>query len=1435
MASIRFDTSGLSYPDFEITGVLTSILDGTAGPAVSLDPGSYFFWQGGPGFSFEVTSAGLVDYDTANDGFLNGRGTDTLTVVGYPVTMDLTGLSHDLRPNITGGPNALTRDTPHELRWVPGAYTFILAWGLADFGLTLAADGQLSLSDPALSRCTEINGHTVTVTGYPVTFDLSVLSHDLRADLLGNSDDVLSRAAPRQLNLIPGSYVYILARGMADFGLTLATDGKLSLSDPALAGCAEINGNTLTFTGYTITFDLTALSHDLTPEMLGNPAAHLSRVAPQELTMLPGSYMYVLARGMADFGVTVSRGGELSLVDPALAGCALIAGHTLTFTGYTITFDLKELPHDLMPEMLGNPGVVLHRNAIQQLTIVPASYELNSPDPALTQFAFTVTTRGTIVYDTGLDWLLSGQGTHWLTVNDSPNVAVGGLIGTRWREWGAAAGPFGAPAGPEAPVEGATAVRQRFDGGEILWAPDQDMVVSVVRLRNAACFMWSFPSFAQKYFRCNVLFNGISQGLDVDETVQPAFPSSDMHLWMRMQGFGDYGFTVASFDDNDHTVHGWTEPVHLAFAAPPAGEPPAQSFPVDGLFGERWQELGGADGALGPPTTAEFADPHVATTRVQNFDRGAILRDPTLGDGLLVSAHQAHQSVELNWGGADTPFDRFRVDISRDGTPFRTITMAQTGDQGVGVDVEVTRLDWARTGRGSGTLRFGLETVPGDATYTIQVWPGLGPLGTPGLFSPFSATTPLSIAYKQPVLDAPLDPLPADGSPEAAYRSHAARANAIAKYFVQTQRRAFPVGMANENIGVELLAHFHVLSNDPEFQVSGEPLHRAVVHSLLRTTIRGHGQMGTGYDKKSALGDIGGWPILDHTLNFESRLGDYDMAVKGLVVLVRRYVDMLTAEQIDFVLRDLLPPTLAGPINPGIESYSLKSETGFIFPPPAPPVRFNAMTIPETENHLLMINSSKYIVNDILFAKNHEPQLDNTTNGVRDWLLDHLQTLVRYDFMEFNARPYQRLALHALLNLHEFGDEKISTAARLVLDYIMTKFAVSSSRGRRIAPFRRLKEHVNNTTDNNDLMGLNTDQVAKLFLTYTGPIDANGRPAPVFVDNWTFNGVLAGLAPYRPPAAAYLIAMTAHPPTQHRFYHGNRPKMTDSPDQAEGGVEVYFRSTSFLLTAGGVWLNSGYGHDDLTGYPQVAIAQSTTLIPSAADATFSDLIRFDPYPDERDAVNIGVHLGFACGANLRVPDRWPQLVGATPDGSWLLLNLDDNTRAERRLGFYVAIYRTSISEPDRDRLKATYDTVPDNFGILYAVEAATMDFATFADRIKTRNTSLPTAFEWGEIYTFFTSDDSMQTIEFWMRPDQHKYMPRVFKVNGQIVFPVDDQPSVGAFLSLPLAEGPYLKSREHQGYIEIRRPDRDPGTPPLVLDFRDPRNPLRTGDSENWP
>src|SRR5262249_41545328 len=110
----------------------------------------------------------------------------------------------------------------------------------------------------------------------------------------------------------------------------------------------------------------------------------------------------------------------------------------------------------------------------------------------------------------------------------------------------------------------------------------------------------------------------------------------------------------------------------------------------------------------------------------------------------------------------------------------------------------------------------------------------------------------------------------------------------------------------------------------------------------------------------------------------------------------------------------------------------------------------------ETENHMLLITTARYLTNQLLYAKDSLSIHDNRYNGVMEALLLQLQLEITDDFAEYNAKNYQEETRTALLVLSAYAyDHEVSLAARMVLDYISAHYAVSSNDLRRLIPFRR--------------------------------------------------------------------------------------------------------------------------------------------------------------------------------------------------------------------------------------------------------------------------------------------------------------------------------------------------------------------------------------------
>jgi hypothetical protein len=303
--------------------------------------------------------------------------------------------------------------------------------------------------------------------------------------------------------------------------------------------------------------------------------------------------------------------------------------------------------------------------------------------------------------------------------------------------------------------------------------------------------------------------------------------------------------------------------------------------------------------------------------------------------------------------------------------------------------------------------------------------------------------------------------------------------------------------------------------------------------------------------------------------------------------------------------------------------------------------------VPETENHRLNIETSKFLINADMIARLEAENYGSVGNlrddqaEVRDWLMQRLQDIARNDFQEYNARPYSRYSLNAILNLHDFaathGDKDLATAALIVLDLAEAKFAATSNRGRRIVPFRRkssldgdnnsyLYESVSNADHELARAMLLSGQTQHLDKDH-GSKDEKGRDVP--------------LGPYH-AALATLAEMVNAATSSYRL---PLPVLATAVERRQfeqtirhSGVERVEQSPAFTISAGGIRTGptlsilSFFNDDEDKG-----VAMPTVIIPTIAGSYMRDLFRFE---------GVGVHHfrtsntcvapGFACGVNPKV-------------------------------------------------------------------------------------------------------------------------------------------------------------------------------------------------------
>jgi hypothetical protein len=173
---IRIDATQLVYHNFIIPGQ-TGWISARSVQTLPLAPGRYNF-QIASGyyadFSFQVTPAGTVDYDPAFNAFLGGRGSSTLTIAGFPVTLDARYLSGAGVLLVVGGADWIAHRT---VRMVPASHYSVQQGSgqVADFRFKIGLDGKFAYQpahEYSAGGFLRGNGSsTLEFLGYPLLVD----------------------------------------------------------------------------------------------------------------------------------------------------------------------------------------------------------------------------------------------------------------------------------------------------------------------------------------------------------------------------------------------------------------------------------------------------------------------------------------------------------------------------------------------------------------------------------------------------------------------------------------------------------------------------------------------------------------------------------------------------------------------------------------------------------------------------------------------------------------------------------------------------------------------------------------------------------------------------------------------------------------------------------------------------------------------------------------------------------------------------------------------------------------------------------------------------------------------------------------------------------------------------------------------------------------
>jgi hypothetical protein len=402
--------------------------------------------------------------------------------------------------------------------------------------------------------------------------------------------------------------------------------------------------------------------------------------------------------------------------------------------------------------------------------------------------------------------------------------------------------------------------------------------------------------------------------------------------------------------------------------------------------------------------------------------------------------------------------------------------------------------------------------------------------------------------------------------------------------------------------------------------------------------------------------------------------------------------------------------------------------------------------IPETENHRLMIESTRFLNNQLTIQiLQSAPNISGGQQDVKAWLLNKFQEIAKNDFNEYNARPYHGLALSALRNLADFStDSDVRNGAQMLIEFSAAKFALGSNQGRRLVPFRRHSLDVD-CIDGHPCSDLSNNKAyAEIFndfvqlgdggvsfgLLFNGQTQrlpfgfvSTGEPAAAFGDPpgsptaSGFGGALgdayaAATSHFVPNALIADLAIRKDVPYLQRIHHA--------------GYEIYSSSSSALITAGGIetdhaskftigpiGIGAPFDGDDLgAGVPTTVMFTGapigvTDKGQQSSKMTLDSLISFRGTRDthggsETFTDNLCVWQNFACGTNVHIPSDIAQCLIHDPNHvglHWYFLDSSICDGYKTGPSFFVVMYvicPQDICRPDLQNAGAGFLEVIDN-------------------------------------------------------------------------------------------------------------------------------------------
>lgn len=261
------------------------------------------------------------------------------------------------------------------------------------------------------------------------------------------------------------------------------------------------------------------------------------------------------------------------------------------------------------------------------------------------------------------------------------------------------------------------------------------------------------------------------------------------------------------------------------------------------------------------------------------------------------------------------------------------------------------------------------------------------------------------------------------------------------------------------------------------------------------------------------------------------------------------------------------------------------------------------LLLKETENHILMRESTRYLRKVWLRKNKGEENLDEEIEKSEKWFLKHLEEMNAYGFWEFNSIPYLGYTVVPLLVIEAHApNNEIRAEARKVLDLMNWEYALGSLNFRRAVPFRRQLRRADRTNMSQDphTSLMKAWYYQQKGMSLTDSISPHNQ----------HQALLALVMPYRLPKS--LVEFMDNPPEHYfaKIGHG----WNSTP-------EMHWKGPSALLSGGGVQRSKV---SQLVARPIVLILQD-----SLPQQDYKNCFHLPGHPKMSKKQNTGIYKGLA--------------------------------------------------------------------------------------------------------------------------------------------------------------------------------------------------------------